>query len=242
MSRAPGWATRRRRGSAAVLVGDWPPTSERAHRLVAVCEVTGHGALVLGSAQDEGDVDVPSVAARGLELVRRSGGGGAVLVAPGAQVWAEFWLPRDDVLWDDDIVVGARWVGHLWARALGSFSGRDLVVHAGRATRTAWSDAVCFAGVGPGEVLAGGRKVVGLSQRRTRTGARFHTVAPLHWDAEAIAALVRTGDEPASVSGRRRADLASAATGLDSLVDGAAAAGAGEIAGAVERALVSALP
>ncbi len=31
-----------------------------------------------------------------------------------------------------------------------------------------WSDVVCFAGVGPGEVTAGTAKVVGIAQRRTR--------------------------------------------------------------------------
>ena len=38
---------------------------------------------------------------------------------------------------------------------------------------TPWSDLVCFAGLGPGEVLLDGRKLVGLSQRRTRNGVRI---------------------------------------------------------------------
>ena len=37
---------------------------------------------------------------------------------------------------------------------------------------TPWSELVCFAGVGPGEVLLGAGKLVGLSQRRTRHGIR----------------------------------------------------------------------
>jgi lipoate-protein ligase A len=36
---------------------------------------------------------------------------------------------------------------------------------------------VCFAGVGPGEVLTGDRKLVGLSQRRTRHGIRIQCQA-----------------------------------------------------------------
>jgi hypothetical protein len=32
---------------------------------------------------------------------------------------------------------------------------------------------VCFVGVGPGEVLVGDSKLVGISQRRVRAGARF---------------------------------------------------------------------
>jgi lipoate-protein ligase A len=240
---APAWATQRRRGPAAALVGEWPPPPGAAARLVAFCDVTGPGALVLGRAQDEGGVDHAAAAARGLGIVRRSGGGGAVLVTPGAQVWAEIWLPRADPLWDDDVVAGARWVGRAWARALASLGARDLEVHPGRATRTDWSDTVCFAGVGPGEVVAGGRKVVGLSQRRTRAGARFHTVAPLHWDAEAMAGLVRSTHGAAS--DRRREDLVFAATGLDSVVGSSGvgtSGGEGTVVRAVERALILALP
>jgi hypothetical protein len=49
--------------------------------------------------------------------------------------------------------------------------------------RTEWSDRVCFAGIGPGEVLdAAGRKVVGISQRRTRGSARFQCAALGRWD------------------------------------------------------------
>jgi lipoate-protein ligase A len=38
---------------------------------------------------------------------------------------------------------------------------------------TAWSELVCFAGLGPGELSLDGRKLVGLSQRRTRNGIRI---------------------------------------------------------------------
>jgi hypothetical protein len=58
-----------------------------------------------------------------------------------------------------------------------------------------WSRSVCWAGVGTGEVVAGGAKVagakvVGISQRRTRTYARFQTMCHLAWRPEWVAALV----------------------------------------------------
>jgi hypothetical protein len=57
-------------------------------------------------------------------------------------------------------------------------------------THTAWSRLVCFAGIGPGEVLVGGRKAVGISHRRTRAGARFQCVAHRRWPGEELVALL----------------------------------------------------
>jgi len=208
---------------------------------VALCEVVGAAALVLGKGQADSDVDRAAAVAGDVEITRRSGGGGAVLVAPGAQVWLEIWVPRADPLWDDDIVVGAQWVGDTWVRALASLGARDLEVHAGRATHTAWSDVVCFAGIGPGEVLAAGRKVVGVSQRRTKEGARIHTVAPLHWDDEAIALLVGGGRAMGTGTDRDAAALATVATGLDLVVGDVVGPGV-SVVRAVEAALASALP
>jgi lipoate-protein ligase A len=70
-----------------------------------------------------------------------------------------------------------------------------------------WSRSVCFAGLGPGEVTVGGRKVVGISQRRRRDGALFQCAALLAWDARATAAAL--GLPSAAV-----AELAGLAAGL----------------------------
>jgi hypothetical protein len=55
--------------------------------------------------------------------------------------------------------------------------------------RSEWSSRVCFAGTGAGEVLAGGRKVIGISQRRSRNGARFQCALYRHWRADHHAPL-----------------------------------------------------
>ncbi len=180
--------------------------------MVRANRVSGRGALVLGSTQKRAVVDEEHAAAAGIDVVRRSTGGGAVLVAPGAQVWLDLWVPRRHPLWDDDIVRASSWLGDVWVEALEGLGVGALRVHRGPALRRAWSELICFAGLGPGEVhLAGsgvdgtgvggtavggtgvagngvagteapGPKVTGIAQRRTSAGARFHTSAPLAWD------------------------------------------------------------
>jgi len=136
-------------------------------------------ALVLGSAQADVGVDPDRAAAAGIDVVRRRSGGGAVWLAPGSLVWADLYIPRtDDPLWDDDVGRSMWWVGETWS----SVVGPDAEVWRGAMVETAWSRQVCFAGLGPGEVTLGGRKVVGISQRRTGEGALFQTACLLQWD------------------------------------------------------------
>ena len=146
--------------------------------------------MVLGSTQ-------PAVPA---PFVRRRSGGGAVYVRPDAVLWVEVFVGADDPRWEADVGRAFWWLGEAWARAIGG----EAVVHRGALVRTQWSDRVCFAGLGPGEVTVGGRKVVGMSQRRTREGALFQCAALLEWDYEETARLL---DVPA-------ADIRDVATGL----------------------------
>ena len=141
---------------------------------------------MLGSAQPDDAVDRRIAAALGIDVVRRRSGGGAVLVVPTEIVWVDLVVTRDDPLWDDDVAGAMHWVGETWAAALGGG-----VVHRGPMIRIEWSGAVCFAGIGAGEVVDDrGAKLVGISQRRTRTWARFQTMAHLRWRPELVAALV----------------------------------------------------
>ncbi len=59
---------------------------------------------------------------------------------------------------------------------------------------------VCFAGLGSGEVTIGGAKAVGLSQRRTRTGARFQCTCYRRWHPEPLRALGIELDDLAPVA------------------------------------------
>jgi lipoate---protein ligase len=236
--RPAGWRVERCTGSAATLLAPWPPPTGQDDPVVRVGRVRGRRALVLGSTQDRAAVDEGRAAAAGVDVVRRSTGGGAVLVAPGAQVWLDVWVPRRHVLWDDDIVDAASWLGDVWAGALTALGAGSLSVHRGRSTRRALSDRVCFAGLGPGEVhLAGtGAKVTGLAQRRTRAGARFHTSAPLWWDPDPLVSLLDLDDDAGET-------LRAVAVGLRSLLTERRPAGADlDILATVEDAVIAALP
>src|SRR5436305_877825 len=76
---------------------------------IAVCRVS-RPAVVLGSAQPDGDVDAASAQVAGIDVVRRRSGGGAVFVDD-ELVWADFVLSPDDPLWDDDVGRAMWWVG-----------------------------------------------------------------------------------------------------------------------------------
>ena len=156
-------------------------------------------AFVLGSTQPESDVDAAAAERLGVEVVRRTSGGGGVLVGPVAQVWADVFVPRDDPLWDDDVGRAAWWLGDAWASALFSLGALDAEVHRGAMVQTLLSSRVCFAGLGAGEVTVGGAKAVGISQRRTREGALFQCAVTLAWDTLTYAELLRL--DPMSVDG-----------------------------------------
>ncbi len=197
-----------------------------------MCDVV-RPALVLGSTQPVDDINWARVAARRMDVARRSGGGGCVVVAPGDQVWFELWLPREDPLWVDDVVKSFLWIGGAWVAALGQLGVKDLVLCTATATDDPWSRKICFAGKGPGEVLAGGRKVVGLSQRRNRLGALFHVAALVNWDAPGTFDLIASDHE---VSGdEKRSGL----TSLEHLAHGLG----GEASGCeIEEAFLRGLP
>lgn len=174
---------------------------------------------MLGSSQTIDPSSAEICALRNVEVARRPAGGGAVHLAPWEQVWIDFWLPRDDPLWDDDIIRSAQWAGEAWARALGALGVEHLAVHRGRSTQTRWSRFVCFSGTGPGEVTASGSKVMGMAQRRTREGARFFTVAPVTWEPSTLLGLLRSDLEDYESAAL---DLRSAAVGLRDLLPAAA--------------------
>jgi lipoate---protein ligase len=144
--------------------------------------------------------------AHGAELARRRGGGGAVYLGPGEQLWVDVWVPRHDPLWVVDVSAAAEWVGAWWTAALAGIGQHGFEVHRGRSVAGPFGDLVCFAGRGPGEVFRGGRKVVGLSQWRSREGALFSSCAYLRWDPAPLVALLDVGED--ADAGDMRIDLA----------------------------------
>lgn len=197
-----GWLVERRHGPAAELHrADEPDRPVRTARILEVARP----AIVIGSTQSDDVVDRAHAAEFGVDVARRRSGGSAVLLRPGEHVWIDLFVPAGDPLWVDDVVEAAWWVGDVWRSALGSLGVSGLAVHRNGLVASRWSPWVCFAGRGPGEVMAGERKVVGLSQRRTREWIRVQTMVHLVWDAAATLSLLRLPGE-ARRDGRR--DLA----------------------------------
>lgn len=190
-----GWRIERRSGGAQELhdAAASDPIDGRA----VVIQLLARPALVLGSTQGVEDVDRGALGRAGVELARRRSGGGAVLLTPGDHVWVDLVVPADDLLAEDDVERAAWWVGELWVRALGLgdlADGRVALHRRGLTDRSAGAVA-CFAAMGPGEVAVDGRKVLGVSQRRTRLGARFQCVAYRRWEPQRLLSLLSAGPD-----------------------------------------------
>ena len=163
-------------------------------------------AVVIGSTQPE------SVVAPGVNAVRRRSGGGAVLVEPGALVWVDVLVPAGDRLWEHDVGRAFAWLGRAWVAALADAGVAGAEVHEGPLVTNGWSELVCFAGLGPGEVTVDGAKVVGMCQRRTRAGALFQCAALIDWQPRRMLDHLALDDDERE---RGRQELAAAARGLD---------------------------
>jgi lipoate-protein ligase A len=160
-------------------------------------DITG-AALVLGSTQDADVVDVEACRRAGVAVVRRRSGGGAVLLTPGQVTWVDVIVPAGSRGWADDIHAPMVWVGRQLAAVFDELLVEGTVsVHDGRMVTTAWSPVVCFDGFGAGEVLLDGRKLVGISQRRTRHAARLQCCWYSRYDASALVDLLAPAHRPA---------------------------------------------
>ena len=195
---AGSWRVERWAGSAQAMHDlDWP---DPVTPTVWLCEVD-RPALVLGSTQRVADVDRDALASAlevvgdDVEIAIRRSGGGAVLLEPGNGVWIDLLIPRTDPSWSEDISRSFRWLGAAWVAALGDLGIESVAGHDGPLACGAYGRRVCFAALGAGEVTVAGAKAVGLSQRRTRAGARFQSVCYGAWHPGPLAALGVEPDE-----------------------------------------------
>ena len=175
-------------------------------------------ALILGSTQHDDVVDRRAADAAGVDVVRRRSGGGAVHLEPGGSIWVDVVLPATDPRWDHDVGRSFGWLGRAWAAVLADLGRPDAQVHEGPMRRGPWSELVCFAGLGRGEVTIDQRKLVGISQRRTRSHARFQCVLYRAWEPTALLALL---DLSAADRAPATRDLVDVACGLGDLGLGA---------------------
>jgi lipoate-protein ligase A len=205
---AAGWPVEHHRGSAAAFHARSVP---EAHGPVLWWFEVERPAVVLGSTQRLEVVDGAAAADAGVEVAKRRSGGGAVFLDPQGAVWIDVILPAGDPRWEHDVGRSFRWLGDAWARVVRELGWSEATVHEGPLLRRPWSDLVCFAGLGPGEVTVDGRKVVGISQRRTRAGARFQCALLLRWEPDRLLDVLAL---PPDDRDRAAADLADVAQGV----------------------------
>jgi lipoate---protein ligase len=197
-------------------------------------------AMVVGRSASAPPVDLAACAREGVDVVRRSSGGGPVLWDAGLLA-LDVWLPRGHALAPDDVVEAYRWLGEALAlglrdlgadaRVVGVAEARSAAAPAGAAGEAA--SRACYGGLSPYEVVAGapGRKVVGLAQIRRRAGTVLQAGILLRHDAPRLASLLARDGAPAD---EVAAALDARAAGLDALVR---TASAGAVTGAVDRRL-----
>ena len=148
--------------------------------------------VILGSTQSVDDVNQNSADESGVLVSRRRSGGGAVFVHPSDSVWIDITISRDDPLWKDDVAQSMLWLGELFVEALSPWVQ-------GNVYRNSFSTGidgrvVCFASSSPGEVFVGANKLVGISQRRGREGARFQCVLYRHWRPSEWSQIIASSD------------------------------------------------
>lgn len=206
---ASPWKRHHWRGTA----GDFHALNPASERAVWWCDVS-QSALIVGSSQSVDLIDRECADTHHIEVVRRRSGGGLVFVHPSDSVWIDVTISRDDPLWTDDVTSSMLWLGEVFVQALSPWISaatyRDAFV-AGEFGRD-----VCFASHSPGEVFVGDHKLVGISQRRTREGARFQCVLYRQWNyAEWLSCVT----SPHAVAGLQQLHIATVDVAAGDIVD-----------------------
>ena len=165
-----------------------------APRSLWIPALTSNETLVLGSSQKPDTVDREALDAQGVELAGRRSGGGAVLVSAANLVWFDVIIPATDPLWSSDVGRSFDWIGAACQHGLADL-GVSTELYSGRLQHSPWSRRICFAGLGPGELTLDGKKLVGMSQRRTRTTARIQVAILRCWDGERHASFLALSPE-----------------------------------------------
>jgi lipoate-protein ligase A len=202
-----GFHIRTREARCADLVAAIPSLVERT---VVIAQPLDH-ALILGSMQHISGEQQQRCEEAGFDVVTRRSGGGAVVVDPGCIFWVDLFIPAGDPLFMRDVRKSSFWVGDLWIDSLHllGIDAAAMLAHRGPVIASRWSKQCCFLGLGPGEVQIGVQKVIGLSQRRSREGAWFFTLAYQRVDAERDAMLLApTLDDRDHIAEDLRANVA----------------------------------
>lgn len=167
-------------------------------------------AVVLGRGQRADLLADPA-----LDHTTRFSGGGAVFMDADL-LCLDVLIPTGHPWLGGDLSQVFLRVGAAWARGLTALGVPDLAVHHGPVPRREDTPrgrllaAICYAQVGRGEVTSGGRKLVGLSQRRRRAGALVQCGLLRRWRPAALLSALGSGPDDAGIT--------AAAIGIDELL------------------------
>lgn len=202
--------------SEALLAVGLPST----HRPALRWYIARQPALILGNGQKPEDADLAACREAGVAVFRRTSGGTAVLLDEDA-VNLEVALPAGHPLIGDDIARSYQWAGEIWLEALhalGIVGIRTIPIEEVRALPPLANDdplrLACYGTLSPFEVVAGLRKVVGLSQVRRRAGALYQMSTYLRWRPEKLATLLALSPDQRDALTQRLRDVT---IGLDEL-------------------------
>jgi len=187
--------------------------------------------VILGSTQSVDDVNQNSADESGVLVSRRRSGGGAVFVHPSDSVWIDITISKDDPLWKDDVAQSMLWLGELFVGALSPWVQAD--VYRNSFSTGVDGRVVCFASSSPGEVFVGTNKLVGISQRRGREGARFQCVLYRHWRPSEWSQTLASSDVRSRVADIAVATLDIPARTLVDAVSQQLSGSSGEVSGEI---------
>ena len=152
--------------------------------------------LVLGKSEREKSyLNFEYIRENNLNLTTRQSGGGAVLVDPQDILWVDVFVPKNSQLWESDIAKASIGIGNAWNQALKEVKVSSSV-YTGEFLRSTLSDLVCFAGKGPGEIFREGKKILGISQRRSKLGTRFQCALVIEWNPDHLIGAFNTVSIP----------------------------------------------
>jgi hypothetical protein len=108
------------------------------------------------------------------------------------------------------------WLGDVFCEALSPWVQAET--YRGDFTAGAYGRSVCFASASPGEVFVGNDKLVGISQRRGRDGARLQCVLYRSWSPEAWVSSLTATDIREQISSLSVAAVSAEASDIVSAV------------------------
>ena len=152
--------------------------------------------LVLGKSQRGKDfLNLSYLEEQNINLTVRQSGGGAVLVSPEDMLWVDIFVPKESRFWLADIAKASIWIGGIWRDALKRLDIECSLFHE-NFSRSEASDLICFIGRAPGELFIDNRKILGISQRRSKHGTRFQCALIINWQPEHMVAAYTSAPIP----------------------------------------------